>query len=46
MTISSSEGAGSCRGWEVSDGHNFAARAFASCFITGQGWVLNRSQEL
>jgi hypothetical protein len=46
MTISSPERACSCHRWEVPDGHNIAAHAFASCYITGRGWVLNGSQEM
>jgi len=46
MAISSPERACSCHRWEVPDGHNVAAHAFASCYITGRGWVLNGSQEM
>ena len=46
MTISSPERACSCHRWEVPDGHNIAAHALASCYITGRGWVLNGSQEM
>jgi len=45
-TISSAEGACSCYRWEVPDGYNVAAHAFASCYITGRGWVLNGSREM
>jgi hypothetical protein len=46
MTIFSSERAGSCHGSEVPDGCDIAAHAFASCYVTGRGWVLNGSQEM
>jgi hypothetical protein len=46
MTISSPERACSCRRSEVPDGDSIAAHAFASCYITGWGWVLNGSQEM
>jgi hypothetical protein len=46
MTISFYERACSCPRWEVPDGDNIAAHAFASCYITGRGWVLNGSQEM
>jgi len=46
MTISSPEPACSCRRWEASGGHDIAAQAFASCYTTGRGWVLNGSQEM
>ena len=46
MTISSPERACSCHRWEVPDGHNIAAHAFASCYVTGRGWVRNGSQEM
>jgi hypothetical protein len=32
--------------WEVPDGYNIAARAFASSYITGRVWALNDSQEM
>jgi hypothetical protein len=46
MTISSPESACSCRRREALGGHNIAAQAFASCYTTGRGWVLNGSQEM
>jgi hypothetical protein len=35
-----------CSQWEVLDGYNIAAHAFAYSCITGRVWVLNDSQEL
>ena len=32
--------------WDVPDGYNIAAHAFAYCCITGWVWVLNDSQEM
>jgi hypothetical protein len=46
MTISWSERACSCHRWEVPDGDSIAAHAFASCYVTGRGWVLDGSQEM
>jgi hypothetical protein len=46
MTVSSPERACSCRRWEVPGGQNIAAQAFASCYTTGRGWVLNGSHEV
>jgi hypothetical protein len=46
VTISSPEPACSCRRREALGGHNIAAQAFASCYATGRGWVLNGSQEM
>jgi hypothetical protein len=45
-TISSYEQACSRQGWEAPDGNNIAAYAFASSYITGRVWALNRSQEM
>jgi hypothetical protein len=46
MTISFYERACSCHRWEVPDGCDIAAQVFASCYVTGRGWVLNGSQEM
>jgi hypothetical protein len=43
-TISSCEQACSRHRWEVPDGYDIAARAFASCYTTGRVWSLNGSR--
>ena len=45
-TISSYEQACSRHRWEVPDGYNIAAHAFAYSYITGRVWALNGSQEM
>jgi hypothetical protein len=45
MTISFYERACSCYRWGLPDGRNIAVHAFACCYVTGRGWVLNGSQE-
>jgi hypothetical protein len=45
-TISSYEEPCSRHCWEVPDGYYIAARAFASCYLTGRVWALDNSQEM
>ena len=45
-TISSYQQVCSRHRWEVPDGYNIAAHAFAYSYITGRVWALNDSQEM
>jgi hypothetical protein len=45
-TICSYEQACSRHRWDVPDGYNIAAHAFAYSCITGRVWALNDSQEM